>query len=103
VLNKVGEELPSFLSRHTGMDNDIVARPPVRRGCHLVPISELKSWKKRQAVKIDEKQLALVTFNIQSTTLNIKESVRVTQSPSVNRPTEGSHQSCDQTQQDKKV
>jgi hypothetical protein len=44
VLNKVGEELPSFLSRHSGMDNDIVARPPVRRGCHLVPISELKGY-----------------------------------------------------------
>jgi hypothetical protein len=51
----------------------------------------------------DRKQLALMIFNIQSTTLNMKESVRVTQSPNVNRPTEGSHQSCDQTQQDKKL
>jgi hypothetical protein len=43
VLNNVVKALLSFLSRHAGMDNDIVARPPVRRGCHFVPISELKS------------------------------------------------------------
>ena len=103
MLNKVGEELPSFLSRHSGMDNDIVARLPVRRGCHLVLISELKGWKNRRSVEIDGNWLALVIFNIQSTTLNIIESVRATQSPGVNRPTEGPHQSYDQMQQDKKV
>jgi hypothetical protein len=70
VLNKVGEKLPSFLSRHSGMDNDIVAWIPVRRGCHLVPVSELKSWKKKGGFRIDGTQLKLVIFNIQSTVLN---------------------------------
>jgi hypothetical protein len=45
VLNEVGEELPGFLSGYSGMDNDIIAWPPVNRGCHLVPVGELKSWR----------------------------------------------------------
>jgi len=44
MLNEVGEELPGLIRGHGGMDNDIVAWLPVGWGCHLVPVSELKSW-----------------------------------------------------------
>lgn len=45
VLNNVGIDLPSFLSRHRRMDNDIIALLPVHGSCYLVPVCELKSWK----------------------------------------------------------
>jgi hypothetical protein len=54
MLDKVGEELPGFLGRHSGMDNDIIAWLPVRRSCHLMPVSELKSWGGKVGLECEE-------------------------------------------------
>lgn len=43
MLDNVGEEFLSLFSGYRGMNNDIITGAPVDRGCHLVPVSELKS------------------------------------------------------------